>query len=150
MSSIVKAKALGYMSKNPDYYKARIETISHSGERVEVSIDSHASALDGYLDEANEKRNNIIDQAIKQSKQMNTEAQMQAESLIESSKKASRKIFIDAENEGYTKGYNQGLIDGSKAAEKSAQEGLTEIESLVHLMKKEKPLQSFPKGFRLD
>lgn len=137
LSSIVKARALGDMSRNPDYYRARVETISRV-ESINAPDDSSFQEESSSLAEGDIETDTILNQAITKSQQIDNEARSRAESLIENAKKESRQIFLDAEKEGRDQGYSQGLLEGRKAAELLASQGLQEIEELSRLLRKER------------
>ena len=137
LSSIVKAKALGDMSRNPDYYRARVETF----RRVETDEDRPESLLGedhSSREEYGAEPEILLSQAVMKSQQIDNEARSKAESLLESATRESREIFANAEKEGYAKGYDEGLLEGRKAAEAIAAEGLQEMEVLGRLLRKER------------
>lgn len=137
LSSIVKAKALGDMSRNPDYYRARVETF----RRVETDAEKPESLLGEdniSREEYGAEPEILLNQAVMKSQQIDNEARSRAESLLESAKRESREIFANAEEEGYAKGYEEGFLEGRKAAELLASQGLQEVEELARLLRKER------------
>lgn len=89
-------------------------------------------------DEINDRRDLIIQQAIKKSQYIDNEAMKRADSLIEGAYKKCQAIMMDAEKKGFADGYARGLAEGEKAANLKAQTGLAELSALVSGMHAER------------
>lgn len=141
LSSIVKANLLTYLPPRPvesvrsgsngcgesGTDAAGLEELAELAELAEIARNS--------VSEAKEKKEIILEQAIRKAKQIESEAQLKADALMESAVKSSREIMSDAEKKGYEEGYLRGLVDGANASEAAAEEGLHELKALIDLFK---------------
>ncbi len=119
LSSIVKAKTLHICPNHED------GNISRGQSR-------------GTPTDLDKKRELILEQALRKSRQISDEAVKRAEETVESAIVESRSIRIEAEQRGYQEGYIQGLKDGSDKARKDAEEGLQGISDLILAIRNER------------
>ena len=126
LSSIVKAKSLCNTPKISDHTMIKNENHSHEKGHSHSQGQNHI-----------ENNESLLREAMKKSQDIESEATNRANSLLESAINNSQTILAVAEKKGYDEGYIRGLVDGAKASEEAAQEGLSELNRLVKLMKAE-------------
>lgn len=125
LSSIVKAKLLTDVPPKPiENGRTSLEAEIQEIERVSMA-------------EVNEKKENILRQALKKARHIENEAKLRADALTESAMKSSKEIMNVAEKKGYDEGYLRGLVDGANASESAAEEGLNELRQLIEIFKTE-------------
>lgn len=125
LSSIVKAKLLTDVPPKP---------LEHGRPSLEAELQEMGRVDIG---EVNEKKENILRQALKKARHIENEAQLKADALMDSVMKSSKEIMAEAEKKGYDEGYLRGLVDGANASEAAAEEGLDELRQLIELFKAE-------------